>query len=152
MFRRIAVVGSVAVLLGVAAPAHAIHFFNGCGSGNLTPAPGTSAATVRVAGYSFTDQATSTPVTHVKAGQSVTWTWVDGFCHSVTEGLFGGQSYGMPQVPPPTFTTQGTNNVLVEPIGLNNSFTHTFSQAGVYNYYCDHHIEVGMKGVVIVDA
>lgn len=150
--RRIALIGSVLVLVALAAtPAHAIHFFNGCGK-TLQASPGDAAATVNVAGFSFTDQASASPVTHITAGQSVTWTWGDTFCHSVTEGIFGAQSYGIPQqVPPPSFTTHGTTNVLAEPDGTNNSFTHTFDQPGVYQYYCDHHVEVGMKGVVIVD-
>jgi plastocyanin len=153
MFRRAAILaGVLALLYGVAAtPAHAIHFFNGCGK-TLQAAPSSSAATVTVAGFAFTDGATTTPVTHIKTGESVTWTWGDPFCHSVTEGAIGAQSYGVaPQVPAPSFTTHGTSNVLVEPDGANNSFTHTFDQPGVYQYYCDHHVEVGMKGVVVVD-
>jgi len=55
------------------------------------------------------------------------------------------------QVPAPSFTTKGTSNVLVEPDGLNNSFTHAFDAPGVYHYYCDHHVEVGMQGIVVVD-
>jgi plastocyanin len=152
-FRRIALAGLFVVSLGLAAtPAQAIHFFNGCGK-TLQPASAGSAATVTVAGFAFTDQATTTSVTHVKAGDSVTWTWGDTFCHSVTEGVFGGQSYGVQQqVPPPSFTTRGTSNVLAEPDGANNSFTYTFDQPGVYHYYCDHHVEVGMQGTVIVDG
>ena len=150
--RAVVLAGVVALLFGAAvAPAQAIHFFNGCGK-TLQASPTDSAATVTVAGFSFTDQATAAPVTHIVAGQSVTWTWGDTFCHSVTEGVFGAQSYGVAQqVPPPAFTTHGTNNVLAEPDGLNNSFTHTFVQPGVYHYYCDHHVEVGMQGVVVVD-
>ena len=152
MLRRTALVGCIAGLLMFGAqPAHAIHFFNGCGK-TLTAAPGTSAATVSVAGFSFTDAASGTSVTHIQAGQAVTWTWGDTFCHSVTEGVFGAQSYGVrQQVPAPSFTTQGTSNVLVEPDGLNNSFTHAFDAPGVYHYYCDHHVEVGMQGIVVVD-
>lgn len=152
-FRRVALAGLFMVALGLAAtPAQALHFFNGCGK-TLQAAPGGSGATVTVAGFSFTDQATSTAVTHVTAGDAVTWTWGDAFCHSVTEGVVGGQSYGVAQqVPPPTFTTQGTNNVLAEPDGPNNSFTYTFAEPGVYKYYCDHHVEVGMQGTVIVGA
>ena len=152
MVRRIGLVGSLLLLLVLAAtPAQAIHFFNGCGK-TLEAGPSGSAATVTVAGFAFTDQASSTSVTHVVAGQAVTWTWGDTFCHSVTEGVFGAQSYGVPQqVPSPSFTTHGSSNVLAEPDGLNNSFTHTFDQPGVYHYYCDHHVEVGMQGVVVVD-
>jgi plastocyanin len=115
-------------------------------------APAGSAATIDVRGFSFTDKASGNNVTHLRAGQAVTWTWGDTYCHSVTEGIFGAQSYGVSQqVPPPAFTTKGTKNVLAEPNGLNNSFTHVFDQAGIYHYYCDHHVEVGMQGVVVVD-
>ena len=152
MVRRVALVGALLLLLVLAAtPAQAIHFFKGCGK-TLAAAPADSAATVTVAGFSFSDHATGAPVTHIVAGQSVTWTWGDTFCHSVTEGVFGAQSYGVAQqVPPPSFTTHGTSNVLAEADGLNNSFTHTFDQPGAYHYYCDHHVEVGMQGVVVVD-
>jgi plastocyanin len=153
MIRRTVIFAGVLALLfgAVSTPAHAIHFFNGCGK-TLQAAPSGSAATVSVAGFAFTDSATTTSVTHIKAGDSVTWRWDDTFCHSVTEGLAGAQSYGVAQqVPAPSFTTHGTNNVLAEPDGANNSFSHTFDQPGVYKYYCDHHIEVGMQGTVVVD-
>jgi plastocyanin len=150
---RIALAGLLMVAVGLAAtPAQAIHFFNGCGK-TLQAAPTGSAAAITVAGFAFTDGATGTSVSHVAAGDSVTWTWGDTYCHSVTEGVFGGQSYGVsPQVPAPSFTTRGTNNVLAEPDGVNNSFTYTFLEPGVYHYYCDHHVEVGMQGTVIVDG
>src|SRR5882762_2081107 len=78
MFRRTVIfAGVLALLFGAAtAPAHAIHFFNGCGK-TLQAAPGGSATTVSVAGFAFTDQATTTSVTHIKAGESVTWRWDD---------------------------------------------------------------------------
>ena len=61
MFRRAVVLtGVLALLFGAAAtPAHAIHFFNGCGK-TLQAAAGGSAATVTVAGFAFTDQASTT--------------------------------------------------------------------------------------------
>jgi plastocyanin len=66
--------------------------------------------------------------------------------------VFGAESYTkQPAVPAPSFSTHGTSNVLAEPDGANNSFSHTFAQPGVYKYYCDHHVEIGMQGVVIVD-
>jgi len=153
MFRRTVIfAGVLALLFGAAtAPAHGHPLLQRLRQ-DVAGRTGGSATTVSVAGFAFTDQATTTSVTHIKAGESVTWRWDDTFCHSVTEGAFGAQSYGVAQqVPPPSFTTHGTNNVLAEPDGANNSFTHTFDQPGVYKYYCDHHIEVGMQGTVIVD-
>jgi halocyanin-like protein len=64
-----------------------------------------------------------------------------------------------------TFTwTSNTHNVLIEdqPEGANweghspienSGFTleHTFEAEGVYKYYCEPHLSVGMKGVVVVE-
>jgi plastocyanin len=151
MFRRIALVGCLVLALGLATtPAQALHFFTTCAKG-LQPAAGGATATVTVAGYSFTDQGSGSNKTQIAAGQSVTWTWGDIYCHSVTEGLVSGS--GPRQLVPPAFTTRGTGaNPLVSPEGTNNSFTTVFNQPGVYRYYCDHHVTAGMEGVVIVTA
>ena len=115
--------------------AYAIHFFSDC-SHALSPAPATpSAGQVSLFYNTFT-----APVTTIKAGESVTFTWGDPYCHSVTLGTYG--------------TDLGaTNPNLRSPDPLNpsnNTITLTFPTAGQYSYYCEHHWPIGMRGVINV--
>lgn len=96
----------------------------------ICPYPqGQQANTVAIAGYGFAPQ-----VITVKAGTTVTWTNYDAAPHSVDPGT--------PSAPTGLWNsgdlTQG------------QSFSYTFTTAGVYAYYCDEHS--GMTGVVIVEA
>lgn len=72
--------------------------------------------------------------TTVTAGDTVTWTIVDGF-HTVTEC--------------DATHTQCGNGFDSGPIGLGETFSQTFTAPGSYNYYCAIH-PTGMQGVIVV--
>ncbi len=142
----------------MAPAANAAHLFNGCGTQDLAPAPGTSAATVEVRDFSFRDTSSGDLMTTVRAGDSVTWTWVSPYCHSVQRSVLV-HPFVDNQVPQDDFNSF-RNGGLDEPSGGNDSFTATFTEAGIYNYFCQHHQNrrdssnhnLGMRGVVIVSA
>ena len=173
----LAVAGAVALLAGVAGPALAFHLYRNLGGG-CTPAlgqltdPGVTTApaadaTVLVMHNTFNDTSTGLPVTHIKAGQSVTWEWASAHCHSVQEkadgttpvaspGFYSGFHYptaapstpqavpGFFEYPVPELGVAGTGSPTL-------SYTHTFTTPGTYTYICEHHVEIGMVGTVIVD-
>lgn len=66
----------------------------------------------------------------IEPGSTIEWVWTgDGFHNVVSdEGLF-------------------ENDVTGEE---GHTFEHTFSEGGVYPYFCQPHLSVGMKGVVVV--
>lgn len=154
MFRRGAlVVGALFVLTNLAGSAHAVHLFplfpgdpsGDCGA-NLKIAPKRmSPAKVMVNGFMFSDSSAMSSTTTVKPGQSVTWEWGLGHCHSVTSKIVpkGAKK----------FTTKGgvgSEKELVKPDGMKNSYTVKFTKPGTYEYVCVHHEMVGMTGKVIV--
>jgi plastocyanin len=131
----------------LASQAHAVHFFEGCGAGNLTSAPTDSAALVDVGpGANFIDSVTGTNVTVVRAGGKVTWIWDPSpYCHSVTSGMFAGTSGGTASQP------QLVEWVLDPSANtLKNTHSVTFPTPGVFRYRCVHHEAIGMAGFVIV--
>lgn len=140
----------------VAPTANAAHLFNGCGTQDLAPSPGTSAATVEVHDFSYRDTASDGMITQISAGDSVTWTWVSPYCHSVSRDRVIHQQIDnrLPHDEFNTFTGDG----LDEPSGADDSFTATFTMAGIYLYSCQHHANKrdasndfqGMRGIVIV--
>lgn len=74
------------------------------------------------------------PVT-IQPGDTVRWTWTNDM-HTVTSGTNG------------TFDGKFDS-------GMHDSgyvFTHTFTTAGEYPYYCDPHWDLGMTGTVVVAA
>lgn len=177
-FRVALLAGAVGLLLAVSSPADAFHFYRstdgGCSaaSGARTDDPvGTIprvAASVVVGhnvfrpGLADTGLSAGTLVrpreTHVRAGQSIKWTWNSAHCHSVTSSdvvsgttrLFdSGLLY--PTTPP---ESRRAVPGLFEYPKLDKtptlSFTHTFTTPGTYDYFCVHHSSIGMNGVVIV--
>src|SRR6476619_2454473 len=79
---------------------------------------------------------------NISAGDTVRWTW-DGSGHSVTSG------------PPCQADSQycSPNDMNCASFNLNNQgfvYTHTFSQAGAYSYFCIAHCVIGMTGTVNV--
>jgi plastocyanin len=69
----------------------------------------------------------------VDVRKEVTWKNLDGFSHSVTSGT-------------PEDGPDGVfDSNLIPPIG---TFSHTFYETGIYDYYCT--IHAWMKGIVIV--
>jgi halocyanin-like protein len=93
---------------------------------------GQSAATVMVGTEgNGGSNAFTPPAIHVDAGTTVLFEWTgDGF-HNVVEETEGWRS-GDP----------------VGEAGVN--YEHTFEEAGIAKYYCDPHLQTGMKGAVVV--
>ena len=102
-----------------------------------TPTPGSQTATVQVGpggGMSFLDQASGTSTTTIHVGSTVQWAWVSGF-HSTTSGTCSG-----------VCTPDGKWD---SGVGSGMTFSHTFSQAGSFPYFCTVHGSL-MQGMVIV--
>lgn len=149
--KRLAVL-SVAVLAWalVPGPASAVHFFplfpgdplGDCGQ-TLEAAPAETDTTVLLSALGFVDTETLSSSTVVEVGDTVTWQWVDDYCHTVTS------TSG-----PESFTTWGGEfgfePQLVRPDGEADSFTVTFDEPGVYSYVCLHHQTLGVMGEVEV--
>jgi halocyanin-like protein len=71
------------------------------------------------------------PALHVDPGTTVTWEWTGSGSHTVrsADGLFdSGQPVG----------------------GSNHTFDHTFTETGIYRYYCLPHATLGMRGAIVV--
>lgn len=106
---------------------------------NPTPTPSSSQnATVNVGqngGNVFVDQKSGTSTTTIRAGGTVSWTWVSGF-HSATSGSCPGGACS-----PDGRWDSGVRS--------GGSFSHTFSQAGSFPYYCTVHGAM-MQGIVVV--
>lgn len=159
-------------------PAHAIHWYRntdgGCApaDGELTDDPPETTpnvtATVVLGHNTFGEGLLGTGLsaeaflapfeTHIKAGESITWTWNSAHCHSVTSTaqdagapvfdsgfLYPTQPPESPHLAPGLFEYP----LLDETPTL--SYTHTFTTPGTYDYFCVHHASIGMNGVVIVD-
>ncbi len=156
MILRRATLPFLAMALAVGAlavPAGAIHLFplfpgdpgGDCGA-VLQPDPGSSAGHVGVEDFSFMDHSSSSSTTTVKPGDSVTWSWENPYCHSVTfesadiKGTEGGPPAGRNHNEPQ----------LTKPEGSNKTFTAKFDKPGTYKYSCVHHASVGMTGQVVV--
>lgn len=72
--------------------------------------------------------------TNIATGDSVLWTW---------------NSTGLV----PHSTTSDTNGLWDSGLGpAPKSFTNTFNVAGTYPYHCTQHVNLGMKGTIIVSA
>lgn len=97
-----------------------------CGSSSPSKAPADAVSTENV---SLKDQRYNPPDIVVKAGQTVTWTWNDGDVSHDVRSSDGNEPYGS------KVQSAGT-------------FTHTFSKAGTFHYFCS--IHPNMKGTVRV--
>ncbi|ELZ25791.1 halocyanin-like protein [Halosimplex carlsbadense 2-9-1] len=72
------------------------------------------------------------PAVHVENGATVSWTWTGEGCpHNVVEQeeVFDSGEPGCEEVSP---------------------FEHTFEEDGIYRYICEPHLQLGMKGAVVV--
>jgi plastocyanin len=92
----------------------------------VTPAPASTADTVTISNFQFAPR-----VVRVKAGAEVTWQVKEG-THTVTadDGSFESQA-----------------------LSAGQKFSHTFTKAGTYRYYCSFHGSKGghdMAGTVVV--
>ena len=81
---------------------------------------------------------------NISVGDTVRWTWAEGG-HSVTSG-------------PPCFvdsqfcSPDDTNCIAGVLSGQGTVYEHTFTEAGVYSYFCHAHCGIGMTGVVNVSG
>lgn len=97
---------------------------------------------VAAAGFSYVS-----PVLVVPVGTTVTWMG-ELFPHTVTTDAGGTNSLmGIPNDPTNSDGNPDTWNAALPQGG---SFSHTFANAGVFNYHCQLHHTFGMVGVVIV--
>ncbi|HYM82392.1 MAG TPA: plastocyanin/azurin family copper-binding protein [Candidatus Limnocylindria bacterium] len=102
---------------------------------------GTPAATFTASGFTFdADGSGATPVDTVviDAGESVLWTWVDGF-HTVTNGT-GSVDPNAGQL----FNADLSD--------LSPSFEFVFTNAGTFPFFCGPHEGFNMKGAVVVQS
>lgn len=103
----------------------------------MTPVPSGQMATVQVGpggGMSFVDQTSGTSTTTIHVGDTVQWVWVSGI-HSTTSGTCAGAC-----------TSDGRWN---SGTGSGMTFSHTFTQAGSFPYFCIVHQSL-MQGMVVV--
>ena len=89
------------------------------------------------AGYWF-DQ----PSIKIKMGTTVTWINSSSVAHTITSG--------QPNAPDGRFDSGAQNLLMPNNQGAASTFTHTFTTAGAYPYFCQ--IHPGMIGLVTVTA
>lgn len=111
-----------------------------------TPTPPASSITivnVGQSGHSFTDTQSGTAATSIHVGDTVKWVFVSSTAHSTSSGTctMGGY-YGEDVCTPAGFWDSGT---MVSP----STFSHTFTSAGTFKYYCEVH-KSQMTGTVLV--
>ena len=111
------------------------------GAPTMTPTPsgggGGQTEMVQVGtggGMVFVDQHSGNSTSTIHVGDTVQWVWVNGF-HSTTSGTCAG-----------TCTPDGTWN---SGSGSGMTFSHTFTQAGTFPYFCLVHQSL-MQGTVVV--
>ncbi|MFY9549730.1 MAG: hypothetical protein WAU32_01150, partial [Thermoanaerobaculia bacterium] len=100
-----------------------------------TPPAGTRTVNVGQGGTNFLDQVSGTSTSTITAGTTISWVWVSGF-HSVDSG----------PCPPCTGDSLFTSG---SPTGPPHTYTHTFSTAGTFPYFCNVHL-TAMTGSVVV--
>lgn len=99
---------------------------SGTGTKATVTTANTTAVAVNIANFAFSP-ATLT----IKAGQTVTWTNNDSATHTVTSG-----------------TNRTFDGKYDKSLKQGESWSHTYSDPGTYEYYCKPH--TGMTGKVIV--
>jgi plastocyanin len=114
--------------------------------GRIVPrAPASSSgATVDVAvgasGFTF-----SPSTVNIVVGDTVRWTWF-GSGHNVRSGTPCSSPDG-------AFCSINDTNCTANPLSNSGTtYSHTFGQAGTFQYYCSAHCGSGMKGTVVVDT
>lgn len=101
-------------------------------------------ATVVVQNFEFADQDSQTPVTVVEVGDTVEWVWESG-CHSVTQGVRGADNQ---PATPSSFDSQVQCTQFDDDGDPITTFTVTFDEPGVFEYFCQPHPQ--MQGMVVV--
>ena len=134
--RRVATLGAMAIFLALSGAALAAERTVHVGRG----------------GTNFVDDASGTKVSTIAVGDTVTWVWEGSMEHNVTSGTCpgnggGGGGYGYTGSacnPSQDWETSGTH-------GAGFTFSHTFTQASTYQYFCNVHQGL-MTGKIIVQA
>ena len=168
------------MLIAAAMPsANAIHFYRstdgGCApaDGSVTDDPidtipnvtaivplGHNTFSLGLAGTGLSVESLLNPTeTHIKAGESITWTWNSSHCHSVTSVAYSTgttplfeSGFLYPETPPETpRVAPGLFEYPLLDETPTLAYTHTFPTPGTFEYFCVHHASIGMNGVVIVD-
>lgn len=128
MVKKNAIAIALAVTAGAIVAAYALWGsmnmgVEGSGNGEPTPVP---ADTVKIVGNAGSNSFNPNPV-QVNVGDTLTWVNDDSGSHTVTarDGAFGSSVLGKGQ-----------------------SFSHTFDEAGEYQYFCEPH--PNMTGTVVV--
>jgi plastocyanin len=106
-------------------------------AGAPTPTPSAGqTATVNVGqgGNVFVDQKSGSSTTTIHPGDTVRWVWTSG-AHSTTSGTCAGGC--------------SPSGLWDSGVGSGMTFTHTFTQAGTYPYFCLVHQSM-MTGMVVV--
>jgi len=102
-----------------------------------TPTPARQTVTVNVGqgGIRFVDQNSGSDRTTIRVGDTVRWVWVGGF-HSTTSGTCSGNCQA--------------DGLWDSGAGSGMTFSHRFTQAGTFDYFCTVHGSA-MTGVVQVN-
>jgi len=176
--RGVAVAMVSMIVLGASLPqAQAVHWYRNTGAGcseadgALTDDPtgttpnvtasvviGHNTFSTGVSGFAA-DPLLGSPVTRIKAGESITWTWNSAHCHSVTSTDFSSgttrifdSGFHWPKVPPEAQrVAEGALEYPLLDETPTMSYTHTFDTPGSFGYFCVHHALIGMNALVIVD-
>ena len=111
-----------------------------CGGGPERAAIEPAEPDVTIATFAFAPKTSS-----IEAGTSLVWRNDDDILHTVTSGI--PRKQGVPGVSADRAARpDGSFNADLE---LGETFEHTFTERGVYLYYCD--IHSGMRGKVVVN-
>ncbi|MHC4321205.1 MAG: plastocyanin/azurin family copper-binding protein [Planctomycetota bacterium] len=140
MMQRAVIVLNTAVLL-------IIFSFYGCSiadqtnsgldsASSTTPSPGATTHIVEMTGdYEFVPSSLT-----IKQGDSVKWVLIKGN-HEIASGAVIETEDGR----------EGVSDGLWDSGKMvSGSFTYTFNSTGIFPYYCDSHVDVGMIGTIIV--
>jgi glucose/arabinose dehydrogenase/plastocyanin len=103
-----------------------------CLSGFLSQRLDGATTVVGMSGFSFMP-----PTVTIQVGDTVMWTNMDSIAHTTTSGAN-----------PPTSDGLWNSGAL----GSHQTFSHTFTQAGTFPYFCEFHFGFGMRGTVIVQG
>lgn len=109
-------------------------------------ARGATTANVTISNDTFTDSSSGNSITTIHEGDTVHWHWSNSD-HSTTSGQcqYSGGAYGSYDCTPNGTWDSGVNN-------SGTDFSHTFTTAGQFPYFCQVHGTMGMTGTVVVQT
>ena len=122
------------------------------GAEDMAAAGGPAAHTVTVGqggGLVFTDDASQSSVTAIRAGETVTWVWSGTDAHGVTSGSCTGGGGGYVVKGYSDDDCTGDGRFVSGSHNGSFTFSHTFTEAGNFAYFCPVH-GAAMKGRVVV--